>query len=267
LAWFDRWLKGRADAPAAPVHIFVMGVNRWRDEREWPLARTRYTELYLDSAGHANGLDGDGALSWTPTKNSANDRFMYDPKRPVPTLGGAVCCSASTFPWGPMDQRPVEKRQDVLVYTSVPVKHELEVTGPVKVILYASTNAPDTDFTAKLVDVFPNGEARNLCDGILRMRYRSGLDRTALAGAGEIYALMIPAGVTSNVFLPGHRIRIEISSSNFPRFDRNPNTGRPVADESIMKIAHQTIHHGLQFPSHILLPLVVEPISRPVLPR
>ena len=261
LAWFDRWLKGRADPPPAgsqspPVNIFVMGLNRWRDEREWPLARTRYTKIYLDSTGHANGLDGDGALGWKPAQSPEPDHFTYDPRKPVPTLGGAICCSATIFPWGPIDQRPVEKRRDVLVYTSAALKRELEVTGPVKVILYASTSAPDTDFTAKLVDLFPSGEARNLCDGILRMRYRQGLDRTLLASGSEIYALTIPAGVTSDVFLPGHRIRLEISSSNFPRFDRNPNTGRPVADESTIRTADQTIYHGRQFPSHLLLPVV-----------
>jgi uncharacterized protein len=261
LAWFDRWLKGPADPPptgsqSPPVNIFVMGLNRWRDEREWPLARTRYTKVYLDSTGHANGLDGDGALDWKPAQGPDPDHFTYDPRKPVPTLGGAICCSATIFPWGPIDQRPVEKRRDVLVYTSAALTRELEVTGSVRVILYASTSAPDTDFTAKLVDLFPSGEARNLCDGILRMRYREGLDRTLLASGSEIYALTIPAGVTSNVFLPGHRIRLEISSSNFPRFDRNPNTGRPVADESTIRTADQTIYHGRQFPSHLLLPVV-----------
>ena len=159
-----------------------------------------------------------------------------------------------------MDQKLVETRPDVLVYTSAPLKTAIEATGPVKVVLYASTTAPDTDFTAKLVDVFPDGEARNLCDGLLRMRYRNGLDKLIMAERGEIYALTIPAGVTSNVFLPGHRIRIEVSSSNFPRFDRNPNTGRPVADESAMRAAEQTIYHGRDFPSHVLLPVIPDAI-------
>ncbi len=158
----------------------------------------------------------------------APDQFTYDPRNPVPTRGGAVCCDPKIFPWGPMDQRPVEKRKDVLVYTSAPLKQDLEVTGPIRVVLYASTSAADTDFTAKLVDVFPNGEARNLTDGILRIRYRQGLDKPELAKPGEIYPLTIDAGVTSNVFLAGHSIRVEISSSNFPRFDRNPNTGPRV---------------------------------------
>jgi hypothetical protein len=155
-----------------------------------------------------------------------------------------------------MDQRPVEKRKDVLVYSSAPLKQDLEVTGPIRVVLYASTSARDTDFTAKLVDVFPNGEARNLTDGILRIRYRRGLDKPELAEPGDVYPLTIDAGVTSNVFLAGHSIRIEISSSNFPRFDRNPNTGRAFADESALKKAQQVIYHSRQYPSHILLPVI-----------
>jgi uncharacterized protein len=155
-----------------------------------------------------------------------------------------------------MDQRPVEAREDVLVYSSAPLRHSLEVTGPVKVVLFVSTSAPDTDFTAKLVDVHPDGHARNLTDGILRLRYRESLGRVTQAIPGEVYSIAIDAGVTSNVFLPGHRIRVEVSSSNFPRFDRNPNTGRPIADEKELRIARQTIFHGQQYPSHILLPVI-----------
>ena len=274
LAWFDHWLKGRpeeaatytpwtwhkvrAEVDEAPVHIFVMGVNRWRDEQEWPLARTRYTPLYLGGKGHANSLKGDGALSWKLERSGRPDRFTYDPRDLVPTMGGAVCCDPKIFPWGPMDQRSVEKRKDVLVYTSDPLKQDLEVTGVVRVVLYASTSAADTDFTAKLIDVFPNGEARNLTDGILRLRYRNGLDKAELATPGEIYPLTIDAGVTSNVFLAGHAIRVEISSSNFPRFDRNPNTGRAVSDETVVKKAQQTVYHDRTHASHVLLPVVPE---------
>jgi putative CocE/NonD family hydrolase len=155
-----------------------------------------------------------------------------------------------------MDQRSVEKRSDVLVYTSAPLKRPIEVTGPVQVTLYASTSAPDTDFTAKLVDVFPSGEARNLTDGILRARYHRSLEKPELLHPGEIYPLTIDTCVTSNVFLAGHRIRLEISSSNFPRFDRNPNTGRAVADETVLNRAQQTIYHDRQYPAHILLPVI-----------
>ena len=272
IEWFNHWLKGapqdamgyspatwhqtRSEVDDAPVHIFVMGANRWRDEQEWPLARTRYTALYLGSKGHANTLNGDGSLVWKIKKSAKPDQFVYDPHNPVPTTGGAVCCNPKIFPWGPMDQRALELRPDVLVYTSAPLKQPIEVTGPVQVTLYASTSAPDTDFTAKLVDVFPTGEARNLTDGILRARYRRSLEKPELLHPGEIYPLTIDAGVTSNVFLAGHRIRLEISSSNFPRFDRNPNTGRAVADETVLNRAQQTIYHDRQYPAHILLPVV-----------
>jgi hypothetical protein len=233
-----------------------MGANRWRDEHEWPLARTRLTPMYLVSRGRANTLSGDGSLGAHSPRKSSPDRFEFDPRNPAPTAGGAVCCNPKIFPWGPMDQRPVERRPDVLVFTSPPLKENLEVTGPVRVVLYAATSAPDTDFTAKLVDVFPNGEARNLTDGILRMRYRNSLEKVELAQPGEIYKLTIDAGVTSNVFLPGHRVRVEISSSNFPRFDRNPNTGRPIADETTLRKAFQTLYHDKAHPSRVVLPVI-----------
>jgi putative CocE/NonD family hydrolase len=274
IEWFDHWLKGspelghhhaagawhevRSELAEAPVEIFVMGINRWRDEQEWPLARTRYTPFYLNGKGHANGSKSDGALDWEPPRKTKQDTYTYDPKNPVPTLGGAVCCNPKIFPWGPMDQRPVERRDDVLVYTSTPLQREIEVTGPIRVVLYVSTSAPDTDFTAKLVDVFPSGEARNLTDGILRLRYRTGLDKVALAHPGEVYPVTIDAGVTSNVFLPGHQIRVEISSSNFPRFDRNLNSGGRVADEKILRKAFETVYHGKKYPSRIVLPVIPE---------
>jgi putative CocE/NonD family hydrolase len=157
-----------------------------------------------------------------------------------------------------MDQRPVEQRDDILVYTSKPLSREMEVTGPIRAVVYVSTSAPDTDFTAKLVDVFPNGEARNLTDGILRLRYRSGLDKAVLAKPGEVYPITIDAGVTSNVFLPGHRVRVEISSSNFPRFDRNLNTGGSLADDQAPHKAVETVYHGKKYPSRIVLPVVPE---------
>jgi putative CocE/NonD family hydrolase len=223
-----------------------MGENVWRDEQEWPIARTRHTPLYL-TGGHTLA---------TEPRAAGHEEFFYDPNRPVPTRGGAVCCNPKIFPWGPMDQRQIESRPDVLVYSTPALKEDIEVTGDVSVVLYVSTSAPDTDFTAKLIDVLPNGEARNLCDGILRMRYREGLDKPRLAKPGQVYALTIPAGVTSNLFKVGHRIRVEISSSNFPRFDRNPNTGRPVADDRELRIARQTIFYGSGRPSHVVLPVI-----------
>jgi hypothetical protein len=287
IEWFDHWLKGapedalrfspekwhavRAEVDEAPVHIFVMGVNRWRDEPDWPLARARNTALYLAGERAANSLSGGGVLQWKLERakmaepaadSSVADSFTYDPRNPAPTRGGAVCCDPKIFPWGPIDQRPVEKRKDVLVYTSAPMKRDLEVTGPIRVVLYASTSALDTDFTAKLVDVFPDGEARNLTDGILRVRYRNGLEKAELAEPGKVYPLTIDAGVTSNVFLTGHAIRVEISSSNFPRFDRNPNTGRAVADDTGLKKAQQMVYHSRQYPSRVLLPVVPENEAR-----
>ncbi len=252
LRWFDRWLKNRApekSSAAPPVRIFVMGINQWRDEEDWPLARARSVKYYLDTGGQ---------LGNKPDPRSMPDTFVYDPRNPVPTVGGAVCCNPRVFPWGPLDQRQVEKRPDVLVYSTPPISSAIEVTGPVKVVLHVASSVPDTDFTAKLVDVFPDGLARNLTDGILRMRYRYSLEIPKLMTPGEDYKVTIDAGVTSNVFLPGHRIRVEISSSNFPRFDRNPNTGGPVADANAKETrkATQTVYHEHQRYSYALLPVV-----------
>jgi putative CocE/NonD family hydrolase len=254
LRWFDRWLKNSPPPDPLPekpppVRIFVMGINQWRDEEEWPLARARGVKYYLGP---------DGQLGNKPDPHSTPDTFVYDPRNPVPTMGGAVCCDPRRFPWGPFDQRPVEKRRDVLVYSTAPLVSAIEVTGQVKVVLRVASNAPDTDFTAKLVDVFPDGNARNLTDGILRMRYRDSLETPKLMTPGEVYKATIDAGVTSNVFLAGHRIRLEISSSNFPRFDRNPNTSGPVSDASVKDVrpAIQTVYHEHERYSYVLLPVV-----------
>jgi putative CocE/NonD family hydrolase len=240
-----------------------MGANRWREEREWPPEGARPRSFYLQSDGRANTLNGDGALIDDAPRRAAHDRFTYDPASPVPTRGGAVCCNPKTFPWGPMDQRSVEKRKDVLVYTSKALKRDLEVIGPVSVVLYASTNAKDTDFSAKLVDVFPDGYARNLTDGILRLRYRNSLERAELAHPGQTYRITIDAGVTGNVFLKGHRIRLEISSSNFPRFDRNSNTGGRIATETQLRKATQTVYHGGVTLSQLVLMVAPERPEQP----
>ena len=256
MQWFDQFLKGK-DTPLLsqpPVRIFVMGVNRWREELDWP-PRAHAERFYLESRGRANTLAGDGQLGLRAPGGPA-DRFVFDPLDPVPTVGGAVCCNPKVFPWGPRDQRSVEQRRDVLVYTTDPLRGDVEVIGPVRVVLYAATSARDTDFTAKLVDVLPDGRAQNLTDGILRLRYRQSLEKPELARPGEIYKLTIDAGVTGNVFRKGHRIRIEISSSNFPRFDRNPNTGGPIADATDLRKATQTVYHDARRPSYLLLPVL-----------
>ena len=255
LEWFDQWLMGK-DTPLVskpPVRFFVMGANKWREEPEWPPAEAHERKFYLVSNGHANTFSGDGALAEKPRWRASEDRYTFDPYNPAPTLGGSVCCNPRVFPWGPMDQRPVEQRPDVLVYTSLPLNQDTEAIGPVKVVLWVSTSARDTDFTAKLVDVFPGGYARNLTDGILRLRYRNSLEKPEPAQAGELYQVAVDAGVTSNVFQKGHRIRVEISSSNFPRFDRNPNTGGTVADETKLFKASQTVYHDRTHPSCLVL--------------
>lgn len=254
--WFDHWLKGAPTGVEGlpPFRIFVMGRNQWRDEKEWPLARTRYTPYYFQSRGSANTLDGDGRLSMSaPDAQQAADRFVYDPNEPVPTLGG---CNLGKCPTGPHDQTEAEKRQDVLVFTSDALTSPLEATGPVKVVLYAASSATDTDWTAKLVDVYPDGRPINLCDGILRARYRESADKPSLIEPGKVYCYDIDLWVTSNVFLPGHKIRVEISSSNFPRFDRNPNTGHAFGADAELIKATQTVYHDAQHTSHILLPVI-----------
>ncbi len=263
MQWFDHWLKDLRLPldQSPPVKIFVMGSNQWRSENEWPLERAIASRFYLDGGGHANSLKGDGTLKPVYRKTGADDRFVYDPRNPVPTMGGAVCCNPKVFPWGPMDQRPVESRRDVLVYTSAPLTEDTEVTGPISLVLYASTSAPDTDFTGKLVDVYPDGRAINLTDGILRARYRNGLDQPKLVKSTTPEKYNIDLGVTSNVFKKGHRFRLEVSSSNFPRFDRNPNTGRAIADETQLVKAQQTVYHSARLRSYLLLPVV--PPGRP----
>ena len=258
LKWFDHWLKGKANGAdeETPLRVFVMGVNEWRDEQEWPLARAVSTPYYFHSGGSANSLLGDGTLSTTPAGNESPDRFVYNPAFPVPTRGGCNCCNPDIVAWGAYDQRSIEYRRDVLVYTSDPLEEDMEVTGPVSVVLHASTDARDTDFTAKLVDVHPDGLAVNLCDGIIRGRYRESTSTQKLLEPGTVYEFTIDLWPTSNVFLKGHQIRVDISSSNFPRFDRNPNTGNKFGEDAEMRSANQQVLHDGAHPSHILLPVV-----------
>jgi hypothetical protein len=233
-----------------------MGTNEWRNEYEWPLARTQWQKWYLHSNGKANSLLGDGDLSTEPPAQESSDHYIYDPNYPVQTLGGNNCCSPHIVPQGPYDQRPAEMRGDVLCYTSPPLEADLEVTGPIKIVLYAATDGLDTDWTAKLVDVSPTGYAKNLCDGIIRARYRESLSDPTLLEPNRVYEYEIEVGVTGNVFQKDHRIRLDISSSNFPRFDRNPNTGHSFGIDTELRRANQTVHHTREYPSHILLPVI-----------
>jgi putative CocE/NonD family hydrolase len=275
LRWYDYFLKGidNGFTSEAPVKLFVMGRNEWVAEREYPLARTQYRPMYFASNGRANGDRGDGRLTWekpgdkpaggsgaaagpaTTAATAAMDRFRYDPDDPVPTLGGNNCCGTPT-PAGPMDQRPIEGRRDILIYTSDYLSEEIEVTGPVKVVLHASSDAVDTDFVAKLVDVYPDGSTYNMAEGIVRARYRDGLGAPKLLTPGEVYKMEIDLVGTAVAFRKGHRIRVHVTSSHFPQFDRNPNTGAKFGTTSEVKIANQTIYHDAARPSHILLPVI-----------
>ena len=258
LKWYDHWLKGIdtgvLDEP--PVRIFVMGDNVWREEQEWPLARAQATNYYLHSQGKANSSRGNGTLSTQSPSEEPADIFLYNPANPVPTKGGALCCNPYFAANGAFDQQRIEEREDVLIYSTPPLQREVEVTGPITVNLWAATTATDTDFTAKLVDVCEDGCARNVTDGIIRARYRDSMASPSLLQPGQVYRYTIDLWATSNVFKAGHQIRVEISSSNFPRFDRNTNTGNTIAEDADFQPALQTVLHNGAHPSHITLPIV-----------
>ncbi|MDD5678679.1 MAG: CocE/NonD family hydrolase [Kiritimatiellae bacterium] len=262
--WFEQHLRGAApaaDGAAAPITIFVMGINQWRTEQEWPLARTRFTKYYLHSKGAAGASPSDGLLDTRAPGDEPADMYVYDPCDPVPTVGGnhSMCWTPiyHIIQPGALDQRGVEGRPDVLVYTSAPLEADLEVTGPVELKLHASSSAPDTDFTVKLVDVYPNGRAMNITEGIIRARYRESLYQAPkLMESGRVYEFTIELQPTSNVFRKGHCIRVDISSSNFPLWDRNLNTGHDIATDTEPRTARQTIKHTAQYPSHIVLPVI-----------
>ncbi len=254
--WYDQRLKGIDtgidDEP--PINLFVMGANTWRFESEWPLARTRWTKFFLASDGDATAEGGRlNAEGTGGPRKSDIDRFTYDPADPVPSWGAQY---QSFDLCGPRDRREIEKRPDVLVYDSEPLQDDLEVTGPVSAVIYLATTSADTDLTAALVDVEPDGNAIILCEGICRGRYRDGTDQTKLMEPGEIYELHIDMWDTSNQFKAGHCIRLEISSSNFPRYDRNLNTGNSITSDTEMVVAEQTIYHDGERPSHLLLPVI-----------
>ena len=256
LRWNDHYLKGVDNGidREPPVELFAMGINQWKKFADWPIPGTRFTPWYLASGGHANSLRGDGTLEFEKREGAASDGYTYDPLHPVPSLGGNDCCGVP-FPTGPRDQRPVESRPDVLVYTSGILAKPVAIAGPVKMNLWAATDGADTDFMVKLVDVYPDGAAMNVAEGILRARFHKGLDRMELLKPNAPYALEIDMRGTANVFLPGHRIRVDVTSSNFPQYDRNPNTGEDLGVSDRVRTAAQTVFHSGDRRSHILLPV------------
>jgi uncharacterized protein len=257
--FFDRFLKGeratRIDS-LPKVTYYTMGLNKWQTADTWPPAGSQSMTFYLSSAGSANSLVGDGILGIAPPESDKPDAFTYDPMNPVESLGGNVCCLDGVEA-GAFDQRKVEARHDVLVYTSEPFEEPTEVSGPITPTLYVSSDAKDTDFTVKVLDVYPDGRAYNLDESIQRMRYRDGYDKpVSWMESGKVYKMALQPLTTSNSFLAGHRLRIEVSSSNFPRFERNLNTGGNNYDESKGVVAHNAVHHSKQYPSQITLMVV-----------
>ncbi|MDS0134605.1 MULTISPECIES: CocE/NonD family hydrolase [unclassified Amycolatopsis] len=262
LRFFDRWVRDRElPEDTHRVRIFVMGTDEWRDEPDWPLPDTRYTGFFLDGGGRANTAAGDGVLASDAPAENATDTFRYDPRDPVPSLGGTVLAAApGTYP-GPADQAAAEAREDVLCFTTPVLERPIEVIGHITLVLHIRSSTPDTDFTGKLVDVHPDGRAILLCEGIQRVRYRESLTEPVLLAPGTDAELTLDLGVTANVFRPGHRIRIEVAGSNFPRYDRNTNTGATIAtdgpDDVVVAVNH--VHHGPAHPSRLVLPVVERP--------
>ncbi|QBD76977.1 CocE/NonD family hydrolase [Ktedonosporobacter rubrisoli] len=259
LRWYDHWLKGIENGleQEKPVRIFVMGADVWREEESWPLPDTQYRQFYLHSTGHANTLSGNGLLSTEQPTEEAEDVYCYDPHNPVLTVRDAAS-EDEIDTMGPFDQREVERREDVLCYTSAPLAQPLEVTGPIELVLYVSSSVPDTDFTGKLVDIHPDGRAELLTDGILRARYRDSFAEAKLMEPSQVYELYIHLGATSNLFKEGHCLRLEVSSSNFPRFERNSNTGGNIPAERAedLRPALNRIYHTSEYPSHLILPII-----------
>ncbi|HKW57598.1 MAG TPA: CocE/NonD family hydrolase [Candidatus Acidoferrum sp.] len=259
-SFFDRFVKGgpspRLDA-LPKVTYYTMGINQWQTADTWPPPGARAFTFYLSSAGHSNSLDGDGILSTAPPDSDKPDSFKYDPMNPVTSYGGNVCCTGDAVQAGSFDQRKMEARADILVYTSEPFKNGTEVSGPITPTLYVSSDAKDTDFTVKVIDVYPDGRAFNLDESIQRMRYREGYDKALVwMEKDKVYKVALQPLNTSNYFEAGHSLRIEVSSSNFPRFDRNLNTGGHNYDESTVVVAHNAVHHSKQYPSQITITVV-----------
>ena len=262
LRWFDATLKGIDNGIMSepPVKVFVMGANIWRFENEWPLKRTVYTKYYLHSGGHANTLSGNGTLGTNISGDEPSDRFIYDPENPVPSAPDSS--TYDDFKNYPIDNSALEGRNDILVYSTPPLDRDTEVTGPLEVILYAASSAVNTDFTGKLLDVYPDGRAIYIRDGIIRASFRNGPHSTSNIQPGKVYEYHIDLWATSNVFRKDHRIRVEISSSNFPRFDRNLNTGGNFATETKWLKAEQTVYHSKEYPSCVVLPVIPHPSDK-----
>ena len=245
LEWFDYWMKDGADPKGARIKLFIMGENVWREENEWPLARTQYQKYYL----HENHSFSDQM----PFGRSGSLKYTYDPADPVPTLGGNIMESSLR---GPYDQGPLDERKDVLRFVTEPFERETEITGPITAELYAETDSTDTDFMAKLIVVKPDGMAFNLVDGVIRARYREGFEEEKLIEPGEVYKYSIDMWATSYMLAPGDRLRVDVTSSNYPRLARNLNTGAPFAMTSKMKVAKQVLHMSERYPSQIVLPMI-----------
>ncbi|MBK7707209.1 MAG: CocE/NonD family hydrolase [Acidobacteria bacterium] len=258
--WFDHFLKGEENGilqKMPKVRYYTMGSNKWQTSESWPPAGAKSETFYLSSGGKANSLNGDGVLQTSPPESDNPDRFTYDPMNPVPSFGGNVCCTGNAVRGGSFDQRKMEERPDILVYSTEPLKEGIELSGPIDVTLYVSSDAKDTDFTVKLIDVDAEGRAWNLDETIQRLRYRNGYDKPEVwMESGKVYKFTFQPMTTSNYFAAGHRIRIEISSSNFPRFDRNLNTGGRNYDETKGVIANNAVHHSKQYPSSMTISVV-----------
>jgi putative CocE/NonD family hydrolase len=268
LRWFDWLLKGIDNglADEKPVRLFVMGCNQWLSVDDWPLPETDYVDFFLHSDGQANTAAGNGVLSLEPPGDEPEDVYLYDPRNPVPTTGGPTYLPGLNVAAnaGPRDQKLPEGRPDVLCYTSEPLIAPHQVIGPVELVLHISSSARDTDFTGKLVDVWPDGRTVNLTEGILRARFHRSMSEPSCIEPGQVYELAIDLVATANVFAPGHRIRLEVSSSNFPRFDRNTNTGGAIATEHQTDMCHAVnrVHHSRAFPSRLILPIVDTNVSQ-----
>ena len=258
-AWFDKWLKGVKNdftEKTPRVQYYTMGSNEWQSSENWPPKKAKMTTYYLDSDGKANTLNGDGILTTSKVKKDKKDSFVYDPMIPVPSYGGNVCCTGNAVKGGSFDQQDMETREDILVYTTEPLKKGVEVSGFIESVLYVSSDVKDTDYTIKLIDVYPDGKAYNLDETIQRVRYREGYDKEVFMEKDKVYKVELTPMSTSNYFKKGHRIRIEISSSNFPRFARNLNTGGNNYDEKVGVIAKNNVHHSPEYPSQIRIPMI-----------